>query len=104
MNVDIAAYGAALVGIGNNEAVPITMHGEASGDQVLASSSVLGQGVAVAPGFNQASAFHQRLQSFCQLLTLLSPQVHLADQLLVARRAMRLPFNLPQDGLIGKHD
>ena len=52
----------ALSGIGDDEAVAVAMHGEPAGDQVLASRGVFGQGVAVAPGLDQARALHQRLQ------------------------------------------
>ena len=45
--------GTALSGVGDDEAVAIAMHGEASGDQVLMRRRMFRKGVAVAIGFDQ---------------------------------------------------
>ena len=97
------ADGTALVGIGDHEAIAIAMHGQAAGDQVLACGGVFREGIAIASGLDQPGALHQRLQAFGELLPLLAAQIHLADQLLVARGLVGLAFNMPQDGLIGEH-
>ena len=91
-------------GIGDHETVAVAMHRQAAGDQVLARGGMFRQGVAVAPGLDQPSALHQRLQSFGELLPLLAAQIHLADELLVAGGVVRLAFDVPQDGLIGEHE
>ena len=54
-NEDVAGDRQALSGIGDDEAVAVAMHGEPAGDEVLASSGVFGQGVAIAPGLDQAT-------------------------------------------------
>ncbi len=96
--------GSPLSGIRDHEAVPVAMHGEAPGDQVLASGSVFGESVAVAPGRDQASALHQRLQALGELAAIIAAQIHLADKLLVSGGVVRLPFNVPQNGLVGEHE
>ncbi len=74
VDVDVAADRAALSGVGNDEAVAVAVHGQASGDEVLVSGGVLGEGVAVARGFDQAPAFDQRLQPLGELLPLVAAQ------------------------------
>ena len=81
----------------------VAMHSQTAGDQVLARGGVLGQRVAVSAGLDEAGTLHQRLQSFRELLPVLALQIHLADQLLVARRMVRLAFDMPQDSLVVKH-
>ena len=100
---DVAADRAALAGVGNDEAVAVAMHGQASGDEVLTGGGVLGESVAVAAGLDQASAFDQRLQAFGELLALVAAQAHLADELLESGRAVRLAFDVAQDGLVSEH-
>jgi hypothetical protein len=80
------------------------MHGKPPGYQVLASGSVLGESVSVAPRLDQACALHQRLQPLRKQAAIVAAQVQLAHQLLVSGGVVRLPFNVPQNGLIGKHD
>ena len=101
---DVTAEGAALPGIGDDEAITVAVHGQAPGDEILMGGSVLGEGVAVAPGFDQAPTFDQRLQSFGKLLPLVAAQGHLADQLLESGRTMRLAFDVAKDGGVSKHD
>ena len=79
------------------------MHGEAAGDQVGVSGSMLREGVAVARGLDQASGADQRFEALGKLLAFASAQSHLADQLLESGRAVRLPFDVVQDGLISQH-
>ena len=98
------ADGAALPGVGDDEAVAVAVHGQASGDEVLVSGGVLGEGVAVARGFHQAAAFDQRLQPVGELLPLLAAQGHLADELLESGRAVRLAFDVAEDGGVSNHD
>ena len=100
---DVAADRAALPGIGDDEAVAVAMHGQASGDQVLLSGGVLREGIAIASGFDQAPAVDQRLQALGELLALAASQGHLADELLESRRAVRLAFDVAQDGLVSEH-
>ena len=97
---DVAVDRAALARVGDDEAVAVAMHGQASGDQVLTGGGMLGEGVAVAAGFDQPPALHQRLQAFGELLPLVAAQAHLADELLVSGRAVRLAFDVAQDGLV----
>ena len=89
--------------IGNDEAVAVAMHGQASGDQVLVGGGVLGQGVAVAAGLDQPAALDQRLQALGKLLPLAAAQAHLADELLESGRVVRLAFDVAQDGLVSEH-
>src|SRR5271165_2580581 len=100
---DVAGDGAALAGVGDDEAVAVAVHRQASGDEVLAGGGVLGEGVAVTGGFDQAAGFDQRLQALGELLPLAAPQAHLADELLESGRAVGLAFDVAQDGLIGNH-
>ena len=79
------------------------MHVQATGNQVQVRGGVFRQRVAIAAGFDQAAAVHQRLQALGQLLALAAPQAHLANQLLVSGGAMGLPFDVAQDGLVGNH-
>ena len=92
--VDVAAERAALAGVGDDEAVAVAVHGQASRDQVLMSCRMFRQGVAVASGLDQPRAFHQRLQPFGELPPLVAPQAHLADELLEPRRAVGLAFDV----------
>ena len=80
------------------------MHREPSGDEVLASGGVLGQGVTIAAGFDQATALDQRCNPAGELPAILAAQVELADELLVSGGVVRLAFNVAQDGLVGEHD
>ena len=50
-----------------------------------------------------ASALDQRLQAFGELLPLAAAQSHLADELLEAGRAVRLAFDLAEDGGVSDH-
>src|ERR1039458_9240422 len=50
VDVDVAAEGAALAGVGDDEAVTVAVHGQASRDQVLMSGRMVRQGVTVASG------------------------------------------------------
>ena len=92
-----------LGGVGDDEAVAVAMHSQAAGDQVLASGGVLGQGVAISTSLDKAAALYQRLQEIGELLPLAAAQAHLADKLLESGRAVRLAFEVAQDGLVGDH-
>ncbi len=93
----------ALSRVRDDEAIAIAMHGEAARDEVLTGRGVVGKRVAVAPGFDEARALHQRLQAFGELLAFRAAQAHLAHELLVTGRVVRLAFDVAQNGLIGEH-
>ncbi len=61
---DVADESAALASIGDDEAIAVAMHRQASGDQVLMSGRMFGKRITVASGFDQPRALHQRLQPF----------------------------------------
>ncbi len=102
-NEDVAVDRRPLAGVGDDEAVAVAVHDEAARNQVLTGRGMFGQGVAVATGFDQASALDQRLQALGKLLALFAAQTHLADELLVSGGVVRLTFEVPQNGLIGEH-
>ncbi len=91
---DIAFQGAALGGVRHDEAVAVAMHAEAAGDEVLAGGGVLGQGVTVAAGLDEATALDQRFEALGKLLTLFTPQAHLAHELFVSGRVVWLAFDV----------
>jgi hypothetical protein len=99
-DIDITLNRAALPGIWDHEAVSIAMHSQPPGDKVLMRRRVLGQSKAVAASLDQASALYERLQPFRELPPLFTSYAHLADELLVSRRAMRLAFNVPKNSLV----
>ena len=71
---DVAFDRGALIGIGDDKAVAVAMHGEAAGDEVLASGGVGGEGVTVAAGLDEVGALHQRAQAFGELVDALAPR------------------------------
>ena len=104
VDVDVAADGAALPRVGNDEAVTVAVHGQAPGDQVLMRGGMLGQGVAVASSFHQAPALDQGVQPVGKLLPLVATQGHLTDELLEPGRAVRLAFDVAEDGGVSEHE
>ena len=89
----------ALSGIRDHEAVPVAMHGQASGDEILL-RRVLGQRETITTSLDQATAVHHRLQPFGELPPLVTTNAHFADELLVSRRAVRLALDVPKNGLV----
>ena len=79
------------------------MHAEPSGDQVLVRCRMFGQGVALAASLDEAATLHHRLQSLGELPTFVTPDTHLAHQLLVSGRAVRLAFDVANYGLVSQH-
>ncbi len=67
------------------------------------SGGVLGQSVAVASGFDQPPALDQRLQAVGELLPLVATQGHLTDELLESSRAVRLAFDVAENGGVSEH-
>ena len=54
------------------EAVAVAVHGQATGNQVLVRGGMLGRGITIAAGLDQAGTLHQRLQPFGELAPLLA--------------------------------
>ncbi len=99
----VAFDGRPLIGIGDDEAVAVAVHGQAAGDEVLTGGGVLGQSVAVAAGFDELGTLHQGAQTLGELVSLLPAESHLTDKLFVARRMVGLALDVLENGLIGKH-
>src|SRR5271157_985963 len=103
-DVNVALNRAALACVGNDEPVPVAMHGQPPRNQVLVCRGMFRQRKTVTARLDQAADFHQRLQAFCELPALVAPDAHLANQLLVSRRAVRLSFDVAKNGLVANHE
>ncbi len=89
-------------GLGDDEAIAVAVHAQASQHQVAAGG--LGDGVAVAGHFHQLAALDQPIQMLAQFPALVPVDSQLAHQLLEAGRLLRLAFDVVQDDAVGKHD
>src|SRR5579864_8734135 len=102
-NVDVAADALPhFIVLRDHKTVTVAVHGQASGQGVLAFRSLRNR-VTVPIGLHQFAARHQLPQAFRQLTAVIAAHSQLADQLLIAGRVPRLALNFLQNGRVGKH-
>ena len=90
------------LGVGNDEAEAVAVHGEASSDEILVGGG-LREGVAVGVDGDECAAGDELLQMLIEFAAFLAVQAEFADELLESGLALGLAGDVFEDGGVGEH-